>query len=387
MLMFMKQMAGLLDVPGHSAPTASVLPLPPPKPNSEPPDAAPPPRSVRSFFHLPRGIVDLAIDLGTVNTSIHVPGAGVVLSEPSVVAVDSRTRRVLAVGLDAKRMLGRSPAYVEVIRPMRGGAIGDVDLVDAMLRCFLERVTPKGFWIGYSKVLITAPSGITEMERRALREGALEAGAARVFLLSEPIAAAVGAGLPVSSARGSMVVNVGGGTTEIGVISLSGMAAENSIRLAGLDLDEAIAAHIRRTRNLLVGELTAEAVKLRIGSAFPDGSTRTMEVSGRDIISGVPATCSIYSDEIRDCLREPIQAMVAAITATLEVTPPELAADIVDDGIVLTGAGAQLRGLWQLVAARTGLAVRVSDDPSTAVVRGAGAVLEDLRTYLYALGA
>jgi rod shape-determining protein MreB and related proteins len=381
MLMFMKQMAGLLDVPSHP-------PLSQPRQTRSPQDkkfhlpvAVVPAGGLRSWFHFSRRIADLAIDLGTVNTSIHVCGEGIVLSEPSVVAIDSRTRRVVAAGLEAKRMLGRSPDSVEVIRPMRGGAIGDVDLVDAMLRCFLERVSPKRFWIGYSKVLITAPSGITEMERRALREGAIEAGAARVYLLSEPIAAAVGAGLPVSSARGSMVVNVGGGTTEIAVISLSGLAAENSIRLAGLDLDDAIASHIRRTRNLLIGELTAESIKLQIGSAYPGETTRTMEVSGRDIISGVPATARICSEEIRECLREPIQAMISAITATLEVTPPELAADIVDDGIVLTGAGAQLRGMRQLVAAQTGLKVRLSDDPSTAVVRGAGAVLEDLRTY------
>jgi rod shape-determining protein MreB and related proteins len=336
---------------------------------------------LRTFTGLALRMADIAIDLGTTNTLIHVRGQGIVLDEPSVVAVELDTGRVIAVGLEAKRMLGRSPPGVQVLRPMRGGAIGDVDRVDAMLRHFLERAQPRGWRRGRPNVLITAPSGITEMERRALRSGILAAGAGRVYMLAEPIAAAVGAGLPVSTARASMVVNVGGGTTEIGVIALSGIVAENSLRLAGLELDDAIAAFVRRTHNLLIGEATAESIKLEIGSAYPDHPERCMTIKGRDIVSGVPRAADVKSEEIRDCLREPVHSITAAVRAALEVTPPELAADIVDDGIVLTGAGAQLRGLPTLIAEETGLPIRMAEEPSTAVVRGAGAVLEDLERY------
>jgi rod shape-determining protein MreB and related proteins len=324
---------------------------------------------------------DIAIDLGTTNTSIHVRGEGIVLEEPSMVAVSAETGAVLAVGLEAKRMLGRCPPGVRVLRPMRGGVIGDVDRVDAMLRHFLERVRPPGWMRAGANVLITAPSGITEMERRALRAGVIAAGADKVYLLAEPIAAAVGAGLRVESARASMVVNLGGGTTEIGVIALSGLVAEHSIRLAGMDLDDAIVAFVRRSRNLLIGEATAESVKMELGSAFPESEERTMSVKGRDVVSGIPRTAEVDSAEIRECIREPVQAMAAAVRATLEITPPELSSDIIDDGIVLTGAGAQLRGLSCLFSSQTGLPVHVTDDPSTAVVRGAGAVLENLALY------
>jgi rod shape-determining protein MreB len=332
-------------------------------------------------------MADIAIDLGTTNTLIHLRGEGVVLDEPSVVALEKGTRRVLAVGLDAKRMLGRTPAGVVALRPMRGGAIADVDAVDIMLQHFLERVRPKRRLRWRPTVLITAPSGITEMERRALRSGTLAAGARELYMLPEPLAAAIGAGLPVQTPRASMVVNVGGGTTEIGVIALSGLVANHSIRVAGQDLDDLIAAYIRRAHSLLIGEATAEAVKLQIGSAYPEVEVRSMHVKGRDIVSGVPRSAEINSREIRDCMRDPVQAIAGALRAALEITPPELAADIVDDGIVLTGGGVQLRGLGVLLARETQLPVRMDGEPSRAVVRGAGAVLDDLGLYRDAISA
>lgn len=326
-------------------------------------------------------MVDIAIDLGTANTLIHMHRRGIVLDEPSVVAVERGSGNMVAVGLDAKRMIGRTPRGVVAFRPMRGGAIADVDCVDRMLRRFLERVHQKrGPW-SRPTVLTTIPAGITEMERRAVRAGIRAAGAKQVHLLPEPIAAAVGAGLPVTTPHASMVVNVGGGTTEIAVIALSGIVAEMSIRVGGQDLDDAIVAYVRRTHNLLIGEFTAEAVKLQIGSAHPQQNVATMMVRGRDLVSGIPTTKEIHSHEVWECMREPLQAITAAVRATLEVTPPEMAADILDDGIVLTGGGAQLRGLERLIAEETRLPVRIDDAPSTTVVRGAGLVLEDLRTY------
>lgn len=331
--------------------------------------------------------MDIAIDLGTANTLIHVRGEGIVVDEPSVVAVDRATGRVLGVGLEAKRMLGRTPGHVAAVCPMRGGVIADVDRVDLMLRQFLQRVMPRRRWGVRPRVLITIPSGITEMERRAVREGVVAAGARQVFMLSEPIAAAIGAGLPVATARGSLVVNVGGGTTEIGVIALSGIAANTSIRVAGQDLDELIGSYLRRTHNLLIGDATAEEVKIRIGSAFPNGAEHEMEVKGRDLVSGIPTTVRVNSLEIRECIREPLQAITAGVRRALEVTPPELAADIVDDGIVLTGGGVQLKGLGGLIAEDTRLPVRTDADPLTTVVRGAGAVLDSWKTYRDALVA
>jgi len=332
-------------------------------------------------------MADIAIDLGTTNTLIHVRGEGIVLDEPSVIALESGTGRVVAVGLDAKRMLGRTPHGVVALRPMRGGAIGDVDGVDIMLRHFLDRVRPKRSFRWRPTVLITAPSGITEMERRALRAGTLAAGARELYMLPAPLAAAIGAGLPVETPRASMVVNVGGGTTEIGVIALSGLVANHSIRVAGQDLDELIISFMRRAHNLLIGETTAEGVKLQIGSAYPEVEVRTMKVKGRDLVSGVPRTAEVNSQEIRDCIREPVQAIAGALRAALEVTPPELAADIFDDGIVLTGGGVQLRGLSTLLSDDTQLKFRMDCEPLRAVVRGAGAVLDNLRLYRDAVTA
>ena len=326
-------------------------------------------------------MADIAIDLGTANTLIHVRGEGIVVNEPSVVAMERSTGRVLAVGLEAKRMLGRTPDSVVAVSPMRGGVIADVDRVDLMLRHFLQRVLPRRRLRVKPRVLITIPSGITEMERRAVREGVIAAGARQVFMLSEPIAAAIGAGLPVTTPKGCMVVNIGGGTTEIGVVALSGIVANVSIRVAGQDLDELIVAFIRRSHNLLVGEATAEAIKIQIGSASNTVEPREMDVNGRDLISGIPKTIRIHSDEIRECIQEPIQAIVGAVRRALEVTPPELSSDIVDEGIVMTGGGAQLRGLDRILALETGLPIHVDDEPLTCVVRGAGMVLDDWDAY------
>ncbi|MEX2570866.1 MAG: rod shape-determining protein [Gemmatimonadota bacterium] len=332
-------------------------------------------------------MADIAIDLGTTNTLIHVRGKGVVLDEPSVVAIDRATGEVVAVGLEARRMIGRTPAGIEAVRPMRGGAISDVDRVDIMLRHFLSRVHPKRSFRRRPTVLITAPSGITEMERRALRAGIIAAGAGHVSMIAQPIAAAVGAGLPIATPRASMVVNVGGGTTEIGVIALSGIVAASSLRVAGQDLDEVIVSFVRRHHNLLIGEATAESIKLRIGSAFPGDDGETVAVKGRDLLTGVPTTIHVSAGEIRECIREQVQAIAAAVRSALQVTPPELAGDIIDDGIVLTGGGAQLRGLSCLLGQDTQLAIRLDDDPTTTVVRGAGEVLEHMPLYREAVVA
>lgn len=325
---------------------------------------------------------DIAIDLGTSNTLIHVRGRGIVLDEPSVVALERATGRVMAVGLEAQRMLGRTPGGVIALRPMRGGAISDVDAVDTMLRHFLDRVRPKRRMRWHPRVLITAPSGVTEMERRAIREGALVAGARDVRLVPEPLAAAIGAGLPVDTPRANMVVNVGGGTTEIGVIALSSVVVHQSIRVAGHVLDDLIAAHVRRTHSLLIGEITAEQVKVQIATACPEAEVRRMPVKGRDLVSGVPRTIEIDSAEIHECIREPVQAIIGAVRAALEITPPELASDIVDDGILLTGGAAQLRGLQNVLARETHLPVRTDEEPMTTVVRGAGAVLDGTESAL-----
>ena len=326
-------------------------------------------------------MADIAIDLGTANTLIQVKGQGIIMNEPSVVAVERRTRRIIAIGLEAKRMLGRTPEGTVAIRPMRDGVIADVDMAELMLRHFLQSILPKGLFRSRPRVVVGVPSGITEMERRAVRTAVSQAGAKSVYLLSEPMAAAIGVGLPVTSPRGSMVVNIGGGTSEIGVIALSGIVADASIRVGGNEMDEAIVAFMRKGYNLLVGEATAEAIKIQIGSASNTVEPREMDVNGRDLISGIPKTIRIHSDEIRECIQEPIQAIVGAVRRALEVTPPELSSDIVDEGIVMTGGGAQLRGLDRILALETGLPIHVDDEPLTCVVRGAGMVLDDWDAY------
>ena len=324
---------------------------------------------------------DIAVDLGTANTLVYVKGEGIVLNEPSVVAMEKATNKIKGIGLEAKRMLGRTPEGITAVRPLKDGVIADVDVTEIMLRYFLQTVTSKRFLKLKPTVVVGVPSGITELERRAVRQSAAAAGAKEVYMVAEPMAAAIGVGLPVTSPKGSMVVNVGGGTSEIGVIALSGIVADASIRVAGNELDEAIQGYIRKSRNLLVGEATAESVKIQIGSAFPLGEEREMDVTGRDLVNGIPKTVRVHSEEIRECIQEPVHAIVAAVRRALEVTPPELASDILDAGIVMTGGGAQLRGLGRLLERETGLSIHLDEQPLTCVVRGAARVLEDWRTY------
>lgn len=326
-------------------------------------------------------MADIAVDLGTANTLILVRGEGLVLNEPSVIAVERQSGAVRAIGLEAKRMLGRTPEGTVALRPLRDGVIADVDSAELMLRHFLARVLPRGWFRVKPRVVIGVPSGITEMEKRAVRAAVLSAGAKTVHLISEPMAAALGVGMPVTTPRGSMVVNVGGGTTEIGVIALSGIVADASLRIGGDEVDEAIVALTRRHHNLLIGEGTAEGIKIQIGSAHPATEEREMDVKGRDLVSGIPKTVRLCSNEIRQSIEEPLAAIVDAVRRALEVTPPELASDIVDEGIVLTGGGSLIEGLDWRIAEETGLQIHRDSEPLTSVVRGAGRVLDDWRGY------
>ena len=323
---------------------------------------------------------DLAIDLGTTNTLVYVKGKGIVLSEPSVVAVhrDSRgVQKVLAVGTEAKRMLGRTPGNIVAIRPMREGVIADFEITEAMLRHFIRRVHNRRTLVR-PRIIISIPSGITQVERRAVKETAESAGAREVYLMEEPMAAAIGAGLPIKEPISSMVVDIGGGTTEVAVISLSGIVYSRSVRVAGDKMDDAIVQHMKRKYSLLIGERTGEMIKTTIGCAYPDGDIRTVEVKGRDLISGIPKTIEIDSEEVRDAITEPISIIVDTIKEALEQCPPELAADIVDRGIVLTGGGALLRNLDLLLREETGLPISVADDPLSTVARGAGMALDEM---------
>ncbi len=325
---------------------------------------------------------DLAIDLGTATTLTYVKGRGIVAHEPSVVAVQRRgnTKRVVAVGKDAKEMLGRTPGNIVAIRPMKEGVIADFEVTEAMMRHFINRAHSRQTLVK-PRIVICVPSGITEVEKRAVRDSALAAGAREVFLIEEPMAAAIGAGLPITEPGGNMVVDIGGGTAEVAVISLAGIVACKSIRVGGDKMDEAIVSHIKRKYNLLIGERTAERIKIAIGSAAPNPRSHeimTMEVKGRDLVGGIPKTIVIDSEEIRDALSEPISAIVEAVRLVLERAPPELCADIVDKGIVLTGGAAQLRNLDILLSNETGLPVFLCDEPEFAVVLGTGAVLDEL---------
>ena len=323
---------------------------------------------------------DLAIDLGTANTLVYVKGKGIVLSEPSVVAVHRDARgiqKVLAVGGDAKRMLGRTPGNIVAIRPMREGVIADFEITEAMLRHFIMRVHNRRTLVR-PRIIISIPSGITQVERRAVKETAESAGAREVYLLEEPMAAAIGAGLPIKEPISSMVVDIGGGTTEVAVISLSGIVYSRSVRVAGDKMDDAIVQHMKRKYSLLIGERTGEMIKTTIGCAYPDGDIRTVEVKGRDLISGIPKIIEIDSEEVRDAITEPISIIVDTIKEALEQCPPELAADIVDRGIVLTGGGALLRNLDLLLREETGLPISVAHDPLSTVARGAGMALDEM---------
>ena len=324
---------------------------------------------------------DIGVDLGTANTLVYVKGEGIVLNEPSVVAVMRGSRRIMGIGLEAKRMLGRTPEHIEAVRPMRDGVIADVDVVEMMLRHFLKQVTAKRIFRIKPRVVVGVPSGITELERRAVRSSAMAAGAKAVYMVAEPMAAAIGVGLPVETPTGNMVIDIGGGTTEIAVIALSGIVSNTSIRVGGDELDSSIVTFLRKNYNLLIGEPTAEAIKIQVGSAFDYGEEREMDVKGRDLVSGIPKTVLVHSQEIRECIQEPIQAIVEAVRRALEITPPELASDIVDRGIVMTGGGALLRGLDLLLQHETNLPIHVDEEPLTCVVRGAGRILDDMPKY------
>jgi len=325
---------------------------------------------------------DLAIDLGTANTLVYLKGKGVVVDEPSVVAVQKDhhgQRRVLAVGKEAKTMLGRTPGSIVAIRPMKDGVIADFDVTEEMLRHFIQKVHNRKALVR-PRIVICVPSGITQVEKRAVRESAESAGAREVYLIEEPMAAAIGAGLPITEPSGNMIVDIGGGTTEVAVISLAGIVYAKSVRVGGDKLDEALVQHLKRKYNLLVGERTAEQIKIEVGSAYPHeiDSAATIEVKGRDLVTGIPKTLNIDDAEVREALQEPVNAIVEAVRIALERTPPELAADIVDKGIVLAGGGAKLRGLDRMLREETGLPVVIAEDPLSCVVLGSGKVLDHL---------
>ncbi len=319
---------------------------------------------------------DMAVDLGTANTLVYVRGRGIVLDEPSVVAMSTQTREVLAVGGDAKRMLGRTPAGITAIRPLRDGVIADFDATEQMLRHFIAQVHRRRY-LAKPRMVICVPSGVTSVEQRAVKEAAYQAGARRVYVIEEPMAAAIGAGLPVHEATGNMVVDIGGGTTEVAVISLGGIVTTLSIRTAGDDLDQAIIAWMKKEHSLLLGEGTAEEIKMTLGSAFPQTDEAGAEIRGRDLVSGLPRTIALTAGDIRAAIEEQLHAIVDAVRTTLDQTPPELAGDIMDRGIVLTGGGALLRGLDQRIRHETGMPVHVAHDPLSSVVVGSGKCVEE----------
>lgn len=324
---------------------------------------------------------DIGIDLGTANTLVYLKDRGIVLREPSVVALDSNSRKVRAVGADAKRMLGRTPGNITAIRPMKDGVIADFDVTEAMLRYFIKKVNSNSFGVS-PRVVIAIPSGITEVEKRAVQDSATHAGARDVHMIQEPMAAAIGVGLPIHEPAANMIVDIGGGTTEIAIISLAGVVFSKSIRVAGDEIDGAIVNYMKRAYNLIIGERTAEEIKLRVGSAYPLDEEITMEVKGRDSVAGLPKTIHITSQEIREALSDTMAAIVDAVRSALERCPPELSADLVDRGFVLAGGGALIRGIDRLLSEKTGLPVVVADDPLSAVANGTGAVLSDLNWLL-----
>ncbi|MGE5396735.1 MAG: rod shape-determining protein [Chitinophagales bacterium] len=320
---------------------------------------------------------DMGIDLGTANTLVNIKGRGIVLREPSVVAIQKDTNKVLSVGIEAKQMIGRTPGYIVAIRPMKDGVIADFDVTQAMLEYFIGKALGSKKTFSRPRVVISVPTGVTAVERRSVREAAIQAGAKEVALMEEPMLAALGAGLPVEEPTGNLIVDIGGGTTEVAVISLGGIVNSKSVRVAGDEMDEAIIQHLKRAYNLLIGERTAEDIKINIGSALWEGPPDTFEVRGRDLVSGLPQTITVSSDEIQKALSEPVAAIVDAIKVCLERTPPELASDIMDRGIVMAGGGSLLRGLDKLVSAETRMPVFLCDDPLLAVARGTGKSVEN----------
>lgn len=321
---------------------------------------------------------DIGIDLGTANTLVYVKDHGIVLREPSVVAVQQGTKKVLAVGDEAKRMLGRTPGNIVAIRPLKDGVIADFEVTEAMLRHFISKVHNRRRMVR-PRVVIAVPSGITEVEKRAVKDSATHAGAREVYLIEEPMAAAIGVGLPVQDAAGNMIVDIGGGTTEVALISLAGIVFSRSVRVAGDELDESIINYMKRAYNLMIGERTAEEIKIKVGSAYKLEKETTMEVKGRDLVAGLPKTITISSQEVREALLEPISTIVDSVRITLERCPPELSADLVDRGLVLAGGGALLRGLDRLLQEETGLPVHVAEDPLSAVAEGTGKALQELK--------
>lgn len=320
---------------------------------------------------------DIGIDLGTANTLIYMKGKGIVLREPSVVAVDVKNERVLAVGNEAKQMIGRTPGSIVAIRPLKDGVIADFDVTASMLKAFIRKVISSGMF-SKPRIIICIPSGVTEVERRAVDEAAFQAGAKDTYLIEEPMAAAIGAGLPVEAATGSMVVDIGGGTAEVAVISLGGIVTSRSVRIAGDEFDDAIINYVKKKYNLLIGERTAEEIKITIGSAFKYAEEGEMEIKGRNLLDGLPSNIVINSGEVREALADSVASVIDAIRSTLERTPPELSADIIDRGIMLTGGGALLRGLDQLISNETGIPVNIAESPLDCVVDGTGKLLEDM---------
>lgn len=322
---------------------------------------------------------DISIDLGTANVLVYVRDKGIVIREPSVVALQKDSNKVLAVGEEARQMIGRTPGNIVAVRPLKDGVIADYDVTETMLRHFVDKVcrSPRLF---RPKVVVCVPSGVTSVERRAVLEAAMQAGAKRTYLIEEPMAAAIGAGLDIGEASGNMVVDVGGGTTDVAIISLHGIVASESLRVGGDKFDDAVIRYIKKMYNLMIGERTAEEIKIQIGSAYPEGEGKSMEVRGRDLVTGLPRTIRFTSADTFQALSEPITAIIDGVKSVLERTPPELASDIVDKGIVLTGGGALLNGFNRLLAEETGIPVHLADDPMSCVVLGAGKVLEHLDT-------
>lgn len=323
---------------------------------------------------------DLAIDLGTATTLVYVRGQGIVLNEPSVVAIEKQSNTVLAVGVEAKRMVGRTPGNIVAIRPIKEGVIADFGMTEKMLKYFITKAHNRSSFVR-PRVIIGVPSRITEVEQRAVRESATHAGAREVYLIEEPVAAAIGAGLPITEPSGNMVVDIGGGTTDIAVISLGGIVCSESVKVAGDQMDEAIMSYVKRRYNLLIGEHMAEKVKMEVGSAYPLEEQKTMMVKGRDMISGIPRTVVVNDAEIREALEEPIHAIINALRTSLEKTPPELAGDIIDRGVVLTGGGSMLPGLATRFQEETNLPIITVDDPLTSVVLGVGQVLDEIELF------
>ena len=319
---------------------------------------------------------DMAVDLGTANTLVYVRGRGIVLNEPSVVALNTKTNAILAVGSEAKKMIGRTPGHILAIRPLKDGVIADFDVTEKMLRYFIQKVHKRRV-LAKPRVVVCVPSGITGVEQRAVEEATIAAGARSAFIIEEPMAAAIGAGLPVHEPTGNMVVDIGGGTTEVAVISLGGIVTSLSIRIGGDELDEAIIAYIKKEYSLMLGERTAEEIKMHIGSAFPLPDEPYAEIRGRDLVTGLPKTIQISTEEIRRAIEEPVNSIVDSVKATLDKTPPELAADIMDKGIVLTGGGALLKGLDERLKHETGMPIHVTDNPLSCVAVGSGKCLEE----------